>query len=84
MELAVRVLHRESGQATGDGTHEAMKHWVPAIANQLLLDASVGLLSGVMRVLGAVSIATLLFPGKLSRFFLIGVSIGLSRSLPPT
>jgi SulP family sulfate permease len=54
-----------------------MKLWVPAIAKQLLLDASVGLLSGVMRVLGAVSIATLLFPGKLSRFFLIGVSIGV-------
>jgi len=54
-----------------------MKQRVPAIAKQLLLDASVGLLSGVMRVLGAVSIATLLFPGKLSRFFLIGVSIGV-------
>jgi SulP family sulfate permease len=54
-----------------------MKQWAPAIARQLLLDASAGLLSGVMRVLGAVSIATLLFPGRLSKFFLIGVSIGV-------
>src|SRR4051794_17666277 len=44
---------------------------------QILLDASAGLLSGVMRVLGAVSIATLLFPGKLSDSFLTGVSIGV-------
>src|SRR6185436_15371870 len=44
---------------------------------QLLVDASAGLLSGVMRVLGAFSIATLLFPGRLSEFFLIGASIGV-------
>jgi len=44
---------------------------------QTVLDVSVGLLSGVMRVLGAVSIATLLFPGRLSEFFLTGVSIGV-------
>ena len=44
---------------------------------QILLDASAGLLSGVMRVLGAVSIATFLFPGNLSESFLIGVSIGV-------
>src|SRR3954453_336479 len=46
-------------------------------ANQTLLDASAGLLSGVTRVLGAVSIATLLFPGELSEFFFTGVSIGV-------
>jgi SulP family sulfate permease len=44
---------------------------------QVLLDSGAGLLSGVMRVLGAVSIATLLFPGDLSAFFLAGVSIGV-------
>jgi len=44
---------------------------------QLLLDASAGLLSGAMQVLNAVSIATLLFPGSLSEFFLTGVSIGV-------
>jgi sulfate permease, SulP family len=46
-------------------------------AKQILLDASAGLLSGAMRVLGAVSIATLLFPGNLSELFLTGVSIGV-------
>ena len=46
-------------------------------ARQLVLDVSVGLLSGVMRVLGATSIATLLFPDKLSDFFLTGVSIAV-------
>ena len=46
-------------------------------ARQVVLDVSVGLLSGTMRVLGAVSIATMLFPGKLSEFFLIGVSIAV-------
>src|SRR6185295_19196581 len=46
-------------------------------ARQLVLDVSVGLLSGAMRVLGAVSIATLLFPEKHADFFLIGVSIAV-------
>ncbi|MFZ3322714.1 MAG: SulP family inorganic anion transporter [Usitatibacter sp.] len=54
-----------------------MKHWASASVKQVLVDASAGLLSGVMRVLGAVSIATLLFPGRLSEFFLTGVSIGV-------
>jgi SulP family sulfate permease len=44
---------------------------------QLVLDVSVGLLSGAMRVLGAVSIATLLFPEKHAAFFLTGVSIAV-------
>jgi SulP family sulfate permease len=44
---------------------------------QLVLDVSVGLLSGVMRVLGAVSIATLLFPAQMSVHFATGVSIAV-------
>jgi SulP family sulfate permease len=47
-------------------------------ARQIVLDVSVGLLSGVMRVLGAASIATLLFPGELSSFFLTGFSIAVA------
>src|SRR5476651_1438007 len=47
-------------------------------ARQIVLDVSVGLLSGVMRVMGAASIATLLFPGGLSSFFLTGFSIAVA------